>query len=116
MSQLTYINYTNIDASFCRPYEPGDRLVKGWTGNLPSCFEPRTDIDTVEVMQRVAEVIFVHHNRDDRPDGRLCPSMSIGDVIVIGEIALSVGRIGFVVVTLDPADLIVDRTWSEVLS
>jgi hypothetical protein len=25
------------------------------------------------------------HNRDDRPDGLLCPSLSIGDVTIIGD-------------------------------
>ena len=108
MSTLTYTNYTNIDASFCRPYEPGDRLVKGWSEAFPACFRARHRLASTIVV----EVIFAKHNRDDRPDGRLCPSMSVGDVIVIGEIALSVASIGFVRVAVDPADLITDRTWS----
>lgn len=106
MSTLTYTNYTNIDASYCRPYEPGDRLVKGWTGEI----DPRFDCE----IQETAEAIFAKHNADDRPDGQLCPSMSIGDVVVIEETALSAASMGFVFVTLDPADLITDRTWSEV--
>jgi hypothetical protein len=107
MSTHTYTNYTNIDASFCRPYEPGDRLVKGWSG----------EIDMIWItggFDEVVEVIYSLHNRDDRPDGRLCPSMSIGDVVIVGEIAVSVASIGFVRVAVDPADLIVDRTWTEV--
>ena len=104
MSILIYTNFTNIDASFIRPYEPGDRLVQGWTGEV--------EIDS-DNFDRLVEVIYARHNRDDRPDGRLCPSMSIGDVIIIGETALSVASIGFVRVAVDPADLITDRTWTE---
>jgi hypothetical protein len=110
---MKYTNYTNIDAAFCRPYERGDRLVKGWEEEFPSCFRP---VDEPGIFERIAEKLFAKHNRDDRPDGQLCPSMSIGDVIVIGEIALSVDHDGFVVVGLDPADLITDRTWREVVT
>jgi hypothetical protein len=106
MSTLTYTNYTNIDASFCRPYEPGDRLVKGWSGEVEA--NGGTDFDAL------VELIYARHNRDDRPDGRLCPSMSVGDVVVIGETALSVASIGFIRVAVDPADRITDRTWTEV--
>lgn len=113
---MSYTNYTNIDAAFCRTYEPGDRLVRGWQGGLPACFEPRDDIDPQSLLLGIAEVIFGKHNSDDRPDGHLCPSMSVGDVIVLGETALSVDRIGFKVVTLDPADLITDRTWVEMVA
>jgi len=102
---ITYTNYTNIDASFCRPYEPGDRLVRGWTGT--------TDIHAN--LMACAEWLFMKHNRDDRPDGQLCPSMSVGDVIVIGEVALSVDRSGFKVVQLDAADLITDRNWKDMV-
>jgi hypothetical protein len=34
----------------------------------------------------LAEDVFARHNRDDRPDGQLCPSMSIGDVVMFGEL------------------------------
>jgi len=106
MSTLTYTNYTNIDASYCRPYEPGDRLVKGWSGEI--------EVGLVPSFDDIVEIIYALHNRDDRPDGRLCPSMSVGDVVIVGESALSVASIGFIRVAVDPADLIVDRTWSEV--
>src|SRR3982750_532086 len=110
MSTLRYTNYTNLDARYDRPYEPGDRLVKGWSEDFPSCFRPVADPD---VFHRLAETIFAKHNRDDRPDGHLCPSMSIGDVVVIGEVAFSVDSCGFVEGVLDPADLITDGTWIE---
>jgi hypothetical protein len=105
MSTLTYTNFTNIDASYCRPYEPGDRLVKGWEGEIHIVLdEPLLTL----------EHVFARHNRDDRPDGRLCPSMSVGDVVIIGEVAYSVASVGFEPVAVDPADLITDRTWTEV--
>lgn len=101
-----YTNYSNLDASFMRPYEPGDRLVKGWTGETDLAFPHE---------MRALEEIYFRHNHDDRPDGQMCPSMSIGDVVIVGEGAWSVDHIGFVPVTVDPADLITDRTWSEVV-
>jgi hypothetical protein len=51
-------------------------------------------------LNAIAERLFARHNRDHRPDGQLCPSMSVGDVIVIGE---------------DPDDLIVARPWRIVV-
>ena len=107
---MRYTNYTNMDARFMRGYRPGDRLVKGWSDevHLPEG-EPR--ITTLEL-------IFERHNRDDRPDGQLCPSMSVGDVV-----RLDVGpyieyhtvvSIGFDKVSVEGTDLIEDRTWREV--
>jgi hypothetical protein len=102
---LGYVNYTNVDAGFARPYEPGDRLVRGFAGEV---YGDPADLAAA------AEVVFARHNRDDRPDGRTAPSLSVGDVVVFGEVAVSVARFGFVRVEFDAADLIVDRRWSEV--
>lgn len=105
---MGYINWTNVDAGFVRPYRPGDRLVRGWSGEI--------DADPARPLIEVAEAVYSRHNFDDRPDGRLCPSMSIGDVVVFGEVALSVDACGFVPVALDPADLITDRSWQQVIA
>jgi hypothetical protein len=102
---LAYVNYPNVDAGFARPNEPGDRLVRGFAGEV---YGDPADLAAA------AEVVFARHNRDDRPDGQTAPSLSIGDVVVFGEVAVSVARSGFVPVELDAADLIVDRCWSEV--
>lgn len=99
-----YINWTNLDAGFRRPYQPGDRLVRGWQGEIAA------DPDALEP---AADRVFDRHQRDDRPDGQMCPSMSVGDVIQFGEVAYSVDRMGFVPVRLQPEDLIGDRTWRE---
>ena len=98
---------TNLDAGFARPYQPGDRLVKGWSGAL----EPGPAMS----LEAMAAAVFDRHDRDDRPDGQLCPSMSIGDVVMFGEVALSVGRVGFVAVRVAPGDLITDRSWRQAL-
>jgi hypothetical protein len=34
--ELAYTNYTNIDAGYLRPYESGDRLVRGYSGTIES--------------------------------------------------------------------------------
>ena len=104
--EVQYTNYTNVDARYVDVYEPGNRLVKGYSGTI--------EVDDPTNLHRIAELLFHKHNRDDRPDGRLCPSMSVGDVIVVGETAVSVASMGWQNVHLDPADIITDRTWSEV--
>jgi hypothetical protein len=102
----SYINWTNLDAGFRRPYEPGDRMVRGWAGDIDL-------VKTADSLETVADMIYMRHQQDDRPDGQMCPSMSVGDVIQFGEVAYSVARMGFVPVRLRPEDLIVDRTWRE---
>lgn len=66
MTSFEYTNWTNLDSHFVRPYQPGDRLVRGHTGTiegeLPS--------------EYLCEAIWLRHNADDRPDGQLCPSQS----------------------------------------
>jgi hypothetical protein len=100
--QLAYTNYTNVDAGYLRPYRPGDRLVRGCSGTI--------DVDTEPAMA-VADRLFVRHNRDDRPDALLCRSMSVGDVVVIGEIA----GCGVEQVVVDAEDMIIDRNWRDVI-
>jgi hypothetical protein len=106
--ELAYTNFTNVDAGFIRTYECGDRLVRGHIGTI--------EVTETDDVTAIAERLFARHNRDDRPDRDQCPSMSVGDVIVIGEVAVSVGGVGFQRVDLDPDDLIVDRTWREVIN
>lgn len=91
----------NLDARFSRPYQHGDRLANGHTGQV-----------TAADPTHVADLVFAIHNRDDRPDGKSAPSLSVGDVIIIGETAVSVDRMGFVNVFIDAADLL-GRPWLE---
>jgi hypothetical protein len=103
---VVYQCWTNLDGGRLGPYRPGDRLVRGWTGVL-DLSEPSPQLEPL------AEMVFARHNRDDRPDGPPCPSMSVGDVVMFGEAALSVDAIGFATVDVDLADLITDRGWRQ---
>ncbi len=106
--EISYRNYTNGSAPFLRGYQPGDVLIAGWAGTVVLD-------DSLDVFD-AAERVFVRHNRDDRPDGQLCPSMSTGDVVVIGEIALTVETIGFSICTVEAADIVTDVAWRDWIS
>ena len=103
--EISYRNYTNGSRPFMRGYEPGDVLIAGWAGTV-------TLDESLDVFA-AAERVWVRHNRDDRPDGQLCPSMSVGDVVVLGETALTVEACGFSICTVEGADVISDRTWRQ---
>ena len=64
---ISYTNYTNLDVGFSRPYQCGDRLVRGYSATIVT--------NRGEPIEAVAERLFTRHNRDDRPDGQLCPAM-----------------------------------------
>lgn len=104
---LAYTCYTNVDRGFDGTYQQGDRLVRGHIGMI--------EVPIGTSMAAAAEMVYAVHNRDDRPDGQLCPSMSIGDVVTFGEVALSVSEVGFRSVELRPDDLITSRSWREVV-
>ena len=101
-ASASYTNYTNMDSSFMRGYEKGDTLVRGYSGTVD------------DVLDSAADVIFGIHNRDDRPDGQMCPSMSVGDVINIDGKWVTVLGLGFADVEVDPAD-ITTRSWLDVV-
>jgi hypothetical protein len=105
--EIAYTNFTNVDARFGRPYQPGDRLVRGYSGTI--------DVGGGEPVEEIAERLFARHNRDDRPDGQLCPSMSVGDVVVVAEVAVSVDACGWCRVQPDLADMIIGRPWRAVV-
>ena len=103
--EISYRNYTNGSHPFMRGYEPGDVLIAGWAGTV-------TLDESLDVFA-AAERVWIRHNRDDRPDGQVCPSMSVGDVVVIGETALTVESCGFSICTVDAAGVVTDRTWRQ---
>lgn len=98
------------EKSFLDGYRQGDFLVVGFEGEIDF-----SGSVTPESLERVAEMIFYRHNRDDRPDAESAPSLSVGDVIVFGEVAVSVLPIGFTHTTVDPSDIL-DETFIEFIS
>lgn len=83
--------------------QPGDTFIHTWSGEV----EDHIDFDVA------AERVFHEHNVDDRPTGRICPSMSVGDVVVFetpyGDLAYGCQSMGFEVVPT-PTNLL-DTTW-----
>ena len=117
-----YVLWHNLDAMFSRPYQPGDTLVRGWAGTIEvddlvgATLDDNGTMalfDPMRVLRAGAAKVFAAHNRDERPDGFTAPSLSVGDVVQFGEVALSVDRRGFVRVDLDGGDLVVDVTYRE---
>ena len=104
---IEYRNYTNMSGPMRRCYQHGDTLVAGWTGTIAA--------DTLDV-HALAEKVYEDHNHPERPDGQLCPSLSVGDVVIISETAVAVADIGFAVTSIDPADVVTDMTYREFLS
>ena len=117
---MHYQLFHNQSAGFMRAYEPGDHLVTGYRGEFPGeailgqcvLLKPRTDLPLIDVMTGLAERIFRIHNMDDRPDGQTAPSLSVGDVVVIGEVALSVSSVGWVLVN-PPLVALIDNVLDE---
>lgn len=103
--EISYRNYTNGSAPFLCGYQPGDVLIAGWAGTVV--------LDESLDVFAAAELVFVRHNRDDRPDGQLCPSMSTGDVVVIGETALTVELVGFTICAVDAGDVVTGVSWCQ---
>ncbi|MCL4413426.1 MAG: hypothetical protein M1522_01555 [Actinobacteria bacterium] len=86
-------NVTGVDGSerpaYCRiaansAYDPDDTFVIGWSESV--------EADRIE---DVAEIMWMRHNIDNRASGRTCRSMSIGDVVVVGEVAYACESMGF---------------------
>lgn len=83
-------------------YNEGDLLVRTYEGEQGSRGDPVVAL----------EQIFARHNADDRPDGNVGPSLSIGDVVVLGDQAHAVHFIGWKNVPV-PTN-ISDKTWVEI--
>jgi hypothetical protein len=95
-----YGYYANVSRNLFFGYEPGDRMILGWEGETPAG-------DSEDVLER----LYVLLNRDDRPTGRICHSMSIGDVVVLDGQAWACAREGWV--KAEAPTNILNRTWSE---
>jgi YodL-like len=83
-----YRLWHNFDSHYMRGYQDGDRLIAGYQGHVQ--VPPMTGLDEAFAHEqnrsdevRTCEEIFRRHNRDDRPDGRDAPSLSVGDVVTL---------------------------------
>lgn len=86
--KLIYALLHNADAMFMRPGTPDDRYVRGHVGEVHV-----KDDDTII---QTLETVFAIHNHDNRPDGKKRPSLSVGDVVILGaEQYWTVDTIGF---------------------
>ena len=65
-------------------YDPSDAFVVGWSETVDA-----------EHVDEVPEIMWMRHNADDRPSGQTCRSMSMGDVVVVGEVAYACESLGF---------------------
>ena len=77
-------------------YEVGDPLASGWSD----------EIDHVEtVNDHLLEQLWVRHNRDERPDNRTAPSLSMGDVLIVDGNAYTICAVGFRPVVVSEHDV-----------
>lgn len=84
---IEYVLLHNQDSRFMRPGRENDTYVQGHVGSL--------EVSGEETLTETLERIFAIHNADDRPDGQKRPSLSVGDVILIGHAAFTVNIAGF---------------------
>lgn len=73
--EYTYKRFSNV--------APGAMLHGYTAGDKITC----TAIGTVQAINvtDACEQVFIAHNRDERSDGRVGPSMSIGDVVILRD-------------------------------
>lgn len=72
---MRYTLFHNQNALWFRPGTLRDLYIMGYSGVLPT---PSTGS-----IKSLLETVWTRHNRDDRPDGHLNPSLSVGDVVVL---------------------------------
>jgi hypothetical protein len=58
----------------------------------------------------------LHSGDDDDPEGWSYPPIKLGDVLVIGAFAIAVTETGLQPTEFDPADVISEADWLEVIA
>lgn len=74
--RILYSLLHNADAMFMRPGKVDDRYVRGHVGEL--------HVKDGSTPEQMLESVFALHNWDDRPDAKRRPSLSVGDVVILG--------------------------------
>lgn len=108
-----------VNVQYDRPgkwhgYVDSDLLCRTWQGEVEVDETQAREIDLSDAMYHACETLFARHNRDDRPDGQVGPSLSVGDVVVIGETAFSCEPQGWSLLTARPAFVVTDEPWTAV--
>jgi hypothetical protein len=81
------IAYGRVDR-FIDGYHPADKMLMSWEG------EVHPNLRTLAIERRL-EAIFMAFNADDRPNGKIAHSLSMGDVVTLDGVAFAVDVCGF---------------------
>jgi hypothetical protein len=105
--KIAYTHLGNVDSFKSRRYHTGDRLI---------CYERACEVAVGETATSVAERMFALHSGEvDDPEAWSYPAIGIGDVLVIGEVAVGVTETGLEPTEYDPVDVISAADWIEFL-
>lgn len=80
---MRYTLFHNQDSYFMRPGELSDTYIMGYSGKLYT---------SDGKLPHILEQIFHRHNMDDRPDAKVRPSLSVGDVVVLAPSDVQLGE------------------------
>jgi hypothetical protein len=86
MKYQIWSNVTMRPDQFMSGYQPGDRMFKSWEDKTAPTSEPE-DV--------FLEELFCMFNADERPNGKIAHSLSVGDVVVLNDTAYAVKSVGF---------------------
>lgn len=109
---MRYELFHNLDAGGHWSWKEGDRLARGWSGEVA----PRLGDDDRVSVPETLEAVFLLHNADDRPDGQRVWSLSVGDVVVLGETAWTCERRGWQPCSLDESAVVADSNVDDIWS
>lgn len=86
MNYVYTIYHNQGDQRFLYPGTETDPFVTGFTGVIPDDVVVKRQESVVpDHVSSLFEWVFVRHNRDDRPDAKTAPSLSVGDVVALSE-------------------------------
>jgi hypothetical protein len=74
---------------FIDGYHAADKMLMSWEG------EVHPNLRSLSV-HAILESVFMAFNADDRPNGKIAHSLSMGDVVVLDGAAYKVSMVGFV--------------------
>lgn len=100
MSMVEVTAYINVDSDYWTPWEPGKRLATDPALTMT--------VNAKDPMEAAMRMWVIGNRMDEDAAGRTWPSgvrsLSIGDVVVIGETALAVAHVGWKPVSLSAVE------------